>query len=223
MQFSWVCKGWSWWEVELVNVFYLIPYSFLRQDTVVAWTTFYKVAGLKSLANHWLRSYHTYKVWCGGANKGLIECDKTHEWFTDYSTSKLCKKAKLQAGIKPTALCSAIDKENSIESLLDFATLYIQLLLWLCTLFPIVLACQLTSLSHAVTVTCDYVWHDHSVTLVTLLWLCDCHVIFPMLYLAILPSYNKLVTVCKGEHLRNTIWGESRLNLQSFYLYLYYK
>ena len=31
----------------------------------------------------------------------------------------LCKKAKLQAGIKPTALCSAIDKENSIESLLD--------------------------------------------------------------------------------------------------------
>jgi len=30
-----------------------------------------------------------------------------------------CKKAKLQAGIKPTALCSAIDKENSIESPLD--------------------------------------------------------------------------------------------------------
>ena len=31
-----------------------------------------------------------------------------------------CKKAKLQAGIKPTALCSAIDKENSIEFPLDF-------------------------------------------------------------------------------------------------------
>jgi len=45
-----------------------------------------------------------------------------------------CKEAKLQAGIKPTALCSAIDKENSIESLLDSATLYIQLLLWLCIL-----------------------------------------------------------------------------------------
>jgi len=30
-----------------------------------------------------------------------------------------CKVAKLQAGIKPTTLCSAIDKENSIESLLD--------------------------------------------------------------------------------------------------------
>jgi len=34
--------------------------------------------------------------------------------------SLLCKKAKLQARIKPTALCSAIDKENSIEFLLDF-------------------------------------------------------------------------------------------------------
>jgi len=31
-----------------------------------------------------------------------------------------CKEAKLQAGIKPTALCSAIDKENSIEFPLDF-------------------------------------------------------------------------------------------------------
>jgi len=49
------------------------------------------------------------------------------------------KEAKLQAGIKPTALCSVIDKENSIESPLDFATLYIQLLLWLCTLSPTVL------------------------------------------------------------------------------------
>ena len=29
------------------------------------------------------------------------------------------KKAKFQARIKPTALCSAIDKENSIEFLLD--------------------------------------------------------------------------------------------------------
>jgi len=51
----------------------------------------------------------------------------------------MCKEAKLQAGIKPTALCSAIDKENLIESPLDFATLYIQLLSWLCTLPPTVL------------------------------------------------------------------------------------
>jgi len=50
-----------------------------------------------------------------------------------------CKEAKLQARIKLTTLCSAIDKKNSIESLLDFAILYIQLLLWLCTLSPTVL------------------------------------------------------------------------------------
>jgi len=31
-----------------------------------------------------------------------------------------CKKAKLQARIKPTALCLAINKENLIEFLLDF-------------------------------------------------------------------------------------------------------
>ena len=43
-------------------------------------------------------------------------------------TETQCKKAKLQAGIKPTALCSAIDKENLIESPLDFVTLYIQVL-----------------------------------------------------------------------------------------------
>ena len=47
-----------------------------------------------------------------------------------------CKKAKLQARIKPIALCSAIDKENSIEFLLDFPTLLIQLLHGLCTTFP---------------------------------------------------------------------------------------
>ena len=47
-----------------------------RQDTVVAWTTFYRVAGLKSLANHQLRSYYTHKVWCGGADESLIECGR---------------------------------------------------------------------------------------------------------------------------------------------------
>ena len=46
------------------------------------------------------------------------------------------KKAKLQAGIKPTALCSAIDKENLIEFPLDFSTLLIQLLHGLYTTFP---------------------------------------------------------------------------------------
>jgi len=62
-----------------VNVFYLIPYSFMRQDAAVAQATFYRVAGLKSLANHRLRLYHTHKVWCGSVDKGLIECSKVYE------------------------------------------------------------------------------------------------------------------------------------------------
>ena len=86
-----------------MNVSYHIPYSFTRQDAAVTWTIFYGVAGLKSLANHQLRSYHTHKVWCGGADKGLIECGKAHEWFTDYSTSKLvtmCKGGHLRNTIQ---------------------------------------------------------------------------------------------------------------------------
>ena len=82
-----------------MNVSYYIPYSFLRQDTAVAWTTFDGVVGLKSLANHQLRLYHTHKVWYGGADEGLIECGKAHKWFTDYSTSELvmvCKGGHLR-------------------------------------------------------------------------------------------------------------------------------
>ena len=63
----------------MVNVSYHIPYSFIRQDTAVTRTTFYGVAGLKSLANHQLRSYHTHKVWCRGVDEGLIECGKAYE------------------------------------------------------------------------------------------------------------------------------------------------
>ena len=77
-----------------MNVSYPIPYSFLRQDTVVAWATFYGIVGLKSLGNHQLRSYHIYKVWYGGADEGLIEYGKAHKWFTDYSTSKLVMVCK---------------------------------------------------------------------------------------------------------------------------------
>ena len=50
----------------------------MRQDVEIAQITFYGVAGLESLANHQLRLYHTHRVWYGGANKGLIECDKAH-------------------------------------------------------------------------------------------------------------------------------------------------
>jgi len=70
-----------------------------RQDAAVAWTTFYEVAGLKSLANHQLRLYHTHKVWCGSADESLIECGKTYEWFTGYFDSELvmvCKGGHLK-------------------------------------------------------------------------------------------------------------------------------
>ena len=62
-----------------MNVSYPIPYSFMRQDAAVARTTFYGVVGLKILANHRLRSYHTHKVWCRGVDEGLIKCGKAHE------------------------------------------------------------------------------------------------------------------------------------------------
>jgi len=51
----------------------------MRQDAAVARVTFYGVAGLKSLANYRLGLYHTHKVWCGGADEGLIEYGKAHE------------------------------------------------------------------------------------------------------------------------------------------------
>ena len=53
-----------------------------------------------------------------------------------------CKKAKLQARIKLTALCSVIDKENLIEFPLDF----------LHYLYNYYMVCAL--LSHAYHVTC---------------------------------------------------------------------
>jgi len=46
-----------------------------------------------------------------------------------------CKKAKLQARIKPTALCLAIDKENSIEFPLDFLH-YLYNYYMVCALLP---------------------------------------------------------------------------------------
>ena len=76
-----------------------IPYLVKRQDAVVARTTFYRAADLKSLANHQLRLYHIHKVWCGGMDKGLIECGKAQEWFTDYFDSELvtvCKGGHLR-------------------------------------------------------------------------------------------------------------------------------
>ena len=79
------------------------------------------------------------------------------------STGNHCKKAKLQAGIKPTALCSAIDKENSIEPSLDFPY-YLYNYYMVCALFShayhvthVMWCCNFLSCD------CDYVtlvtWH----------------------------------------------------------------
>jgi len=58
----------------------------------------------------------------------------------------LCKKAKLQARIKPTALCLAIDKENLIEFPLDF----------LYYLYNYYMVCALSSHTYHVTsMSCD--------------------------------------------------------------------
>ena len=65
-----------------------------RQDAAVTQITFYRVAGLKSLANHRLRLYYNHKVWCGDADEGLIECGKAYEWFTDYFDSELVTVCK---------------------------------------------------------------------------------------------------------------------------------
>jgi len=93
-----------------------IPYLVKRQDAVVAQITFYRVANLKSLANHWLRLYHTHKVWCGGVDEGLIECGKAQEWFTDYFDSELvtvCKGGHLRDTMRG----------GSRSSLLSFQTI----------------------------------------------------------------------------------------------------
>ena len=64
--------------------------------------------------------------------------------YVNFDFARCCKKAKLQAGIKPTALCSAINKENSIEFLLDF----------LYYLYNYYMVCALSSYAYYMT---DYV------------------------------------------------------------------
>jgi len=93
-----------------------IPYLVKRQDAAVARTTLYRVADLKSLANHRLRSYHTHKVWCGDANEGLIECGKAQKWFTDYFDSE------------PVMVCKGVHLRDTMRggsrsSLLSFQTI----------------------------------------------------------------------------------------------------
>ena len=76
-------------------------------------------------------------------------------FFIDGNQNDKCKEAKLQARIKPTALRSAIDKENSIEFSLDFLH-YLYNYYMVCALF-----------SHAYHVT-------HHVTSCDMMLSCDC-------------------------------------------------
>jgi len=95
-----------------------IPYLVKRQDTAVTWTTFYRVAGLKSLANHRLRLYYTRKVWYGGADEGLIECGKAQEWFTDYFDSELvtvCKGGHLKDTMQGGSRSSLLSFQTSLS------------------------------------------------------------------------------------------------------------
>jgi len=94
----------------------------------------------------------------------------------------MCKKAKLQARIKPTALCSVINKENSIESPLDLLHYIYNYYRGYAPCFPQ----SLCLLANFFVTCCD---HDYVCDMTILwprspLWLCDCHVIFPMLHLS---------------------------------------
>jgi len=92
----------------------------------------------------WAHVYDTNRI----ASRERRWCEKKAHKVIIYTC---CKEAKLQARIKPTALCSAIDKENLIEFLLDF----------LYYLYNYYMVCAL--LSHAYHMTsCDVT-----------LWLCD--------------------------------------------------
>jgi len=76
-----------------------------------------------------------------------------------------CKEAKLQARIKPTALCSAIDKENSIEFPLDFLH-YLYNYYMVCALFS-----HTYHVTHHVTsMWCDTVTSCHVTVTVWHLW-----------------------------------------------------
>jgi len=66
------------------------------------------------------------------------------------------KVTKLQARIKPTALCSVIDKENLIEFPLDLLHyIYNYYVAMLLISYGLYVTRQLTPLLHTMTVTCD--------------------------------------------------------------------
>jgi len=89
-----------------------------------------------------------------------VACERLQYLFNYKFFIAFCKKAKLQARIKPIALCSEIDKENSIEFPLDFLH-YLYNYYMVCAMFSytyhvayhVMWCCDFLSYD------CDYVWH----------------------------------------------------------------
>jgi len=98
-----------------------------------------------------------------------------------------CKEAKLQAGIKPTALRSAIDKENSMEfSLIPLPTYT----LCYCG-YALTLPWSSCYSSHVTHYDCDP-WCDHLWPSITLLWHCDKVMwLFPVLQLVVVSPIRR--------------------------------
>ena len=77
--------------VECLSLGSLCTISTQSRDRVLAvtWTTFGKVAGWESLASHWLRLHHTYKVQAGGADEDLVKSCKPMSGLLTTSTREL--------------------------------------------------------------------------------------------------------------------------------------
>ena len=127
--------------------------------------------------------------------------------------------------IKPTVSLFSVWQRELDRVPVRFATLYIQLLLWLCTLSPTVLIsiswlfCHMLGLWLVAMCDMTILW-----PMSHLLWFCDCHVIFPTLHLsnnlkkkkkkkkrnmnidlAVLPSHDSMTK----------FWRESTLDLRT--------
>jgi len=137
----------------------------------VVWTRLLMSLEPKYLSWQFLR-YRCSDLACKGTSRVLL----SHHWgsvllVAHWQSCTLshhsCQRAKLHARIKPTALCSAFDKENSIEFPLDF----------LHYLYNYYIVCALFSHAYHVTchvTSCDIIWCD-AVT--------SCHVTMTMWHL----------------------------------------
>jgi len=121
-------------------VIYCIVYHYTKRATLA------RLLANKSLAIYivHLNRYFVISLWYY-----LVVTFLWHHSYVFQVNQLPYKKAKLQARIKPTTLCSAINKENSIEFSLDF----------LHYLYNYYMVCALSSHAYHVTnhvTSCDY-------------------------------------------------------------------